>query len=359
MGKARVTMADVAERAGVSPTAVSLVMNDRTGTRISAEAVARVRAAAAELGYRPNLTARTLSTQRSEVIGFVSDLVASDRFATGLIRGALSEAKSQNHMLFIAETEGDSDAVEQIMDALLDRQVDGIIYAATRPHPLPVPIADSSVPVVMLNAVSNDGRPAVLPDEYTGGKTIVDLLLQAGHTNDIAIIGLGRSRPADEWTSVATERRLAGIYDALDEHHIVPIAEMPCQPWSARNGYEAVRELLAGDSHPRALICLNDRLAFGAYRALAERRLAVGEDVQVISFDDDDIAVYLEPQLTTAAAPYEQMGSLAVQLILGEEPPKGEYLVRPPIRVRASMSISPELRATFPLAQSSRPDWRI
>lgn len=334
----RVTMADVAAHAGVSSTAVSLVLNGRTGTRLSEEVAARVRAAARDLGYRPNLTARALTTRRSQVLGFVSEMVTTGRFGSDLIRGALEEARKQGQVLFIAETAGEPAAAGEEVDALIDRQVDGIIFAATRPDRLSIPAHPRETPVVMLNAVA-EGEIAVLPDEYRGARNIVDLLLDAGHTNEVAVIGAALSQVEEESLTVAVRRRLQGIAASLDEHNVQPIAEIPCEPWSLQTGYRAVHGLLASGVRPRALICLNDRVAYGAYRALGEAGLGIPDDVSIVSFDDDDIAVYLDPTLTTAAFPYQEMGALAVRLLLAENPERKEYLVDMPIRVRGSVKL--------------------
>lgn len=356
MSQKRVTIADVAKRAGVSTTAVSLVLNNRQGTRLSEDAAHRVRTAADELGYRPNLMARALSTQKSHVLGFISEQVTTDRLASGLIRGALQEARRHGHVLFIAETEGEPGAVDGAVHALTDRQVDGIIYAATRPHNLRFPSDAGNIPVVMLNAVSDDVPTTVLPDEFEGARHIVDLLLDAGHTDNVVIIGRSQDEAADEWLSIAVQRRIDGIWAALDAHGVRPIAQIPCRPWSVKNGYEAVRDLLRAGIQPKALICFNDRLAFGAYRALGEARLRAGRDVGVVSFDDDDIAVYVDPMLTTAAAPYEEMGALAVRLLLDENVEPAEHLVPMPLRIRGSV----RLRGTLAVdadAVAAEPDW--
>lgn len=346
MARKRTTMADVAEQAGVSITAVSLVLNNRVGTRLSESVAERVRSAATELGYRPNLTARALSTQRSQIIGFISELVTTGRFGNDLIRGALDEAKRQGHVLFIAETAGEPGAAAVAVNALADRQVDGIIFAATRPERLRMPSHPPEIPIIMLNAMSDDDAPVVLADERDGARRIVDLLLDAGNTEDVAIIGRSRTGQEDPELTIAVERRLSGIRESLDAHGVEPIAEVHLEPWSLETGYHAVKGLLDSGIKPRALICLNDRIAFGAYRALNEAQLRVPDDVSVVSFDDDDIAVYLEPKLTTVAFPYEDMGALAVRLLLGDEPKLPEYLVKMPIRIRGSVKQWGDSRST-------------
>ncbi len=187
MDRKRVTMADVARLAGVSRTAVSLILNDRVGTRLSPDAVERVRRAAEELGYRPNLTARALSTRRSHAIGFVSDRTATERYASALIHGALVEARARGYVLFIAETEGEPDAERQAFDALVDRQVDGLIFATSWSRKLELPEPPAHTRLVLLNAVSDHVPTAVLPDEERGAREVVDLLLAACHRDDIVV----------------------------------------------------------------------------------------------------------------------------------------------------------------------------
>jgi len=330
-------MADVARLAGVSRTAVSLILNDRVGTRLSPDAVERVRRAAEELGYRPNLTARALSTRRSHAIGFVSDRTATERYASALIHGALVEARARGYVLFIAETEGEPDAERQAFDALVDRQVDGLIFATSWSRKLELPEPPAHTRLVLLNAVSDHVPTAVLPDEERGAREVVDLLLAACHRDDIVVIGRSLTQPVDEWYTPTVQRRVEGIWASLRAHAVEPVAQIPCLRWYADEGYKGMRDLLASGVRPRGVICLNDRLAFGVYRALNEFEMTVPDDTSVVSFDDDEIAQYLHPQLTTAALPYDEMGTLAVQLLLDPDAGEREYLVEMPIRIRGSI----------------------
>ncbi|WP_235576968.1 substrate-binding domain-containing protein [Rathayibacter sp. Leaf296] len=208
----------------------------------------------------------------------------------------------------------------------------------------------------MLNALADGATDCVLPDEHAGAKDVVDLLLDADHSEGVVVVGRSVDQPDDEWLTLPVQRRLEGIWESLRTHGVRPIAQLPCQPWSVKAGYEAVRDLLAAGITPQALICLNDRLSFGAYRALAEVGLTVGRDVAVVSFDDDDIAVYLHPMLTTAAAPFEEMGALAVRLLLDEGHTPGEHLAPIPTRVRDSVHLA-RVRAAELQKLNPETDW--
>lgn len=331
----RVTIADVASHLGVSPTAVSLVVNGRPN-KLSAATVQRIHEAVATLGYRPNLAARALSTKRTQAIGFVSDEAATRRDANELIRGALHAARQFRHILFIAETEGDEAAERESVEALVDRQVDGIIYAVARSREVDVPSAAARTRLVMLNATSDAESMSVLPDEREGGRTAASLLVDSRSSPRIAIVGYDPGTASAQTLTVT--RRLEGIWSVLDERGVAPIACVECAPWDVKNGYLATKGLLEKRVGFDALICLNDRLAFGSYRALAEQGLRIPEDVSVISFDNDPIAQYLAPELTTIALPYDAMGQLAVQLLMDPDSEHREYLVPMPVFHRGSLT---------------------
>jgi LacI family transcriptional regulator len=336
MRQHRVTLADVARRAGLSKTAASMVLNGREGTRLSAEAHQRVFAAAEELGYRPNMAARSLRTRKTATIAFISDIVATTRFAGGLIRGALDAARERDHVLLIAETEGDAAFEKYAIDTMLDRQVDGVVYAAMATRQLTVPPALLAGPVVLLNATSPDNLPCVLPDDEGAGRTVATALLDKGHRDRIAIIGRNELKETDPEVSLAADARLRGIHEVLAKAGAVACREVSCQDWLTEHGYAAMRSLLRRSPRPTAVICMNDRLAFGAYQALADAGLSVPTDVSVISFDDDPIAAWLRPGLSTAVLPHEQMGRRAVELLLDGHT-SGPRLVPMTLRRRKSI----------------------
>jgi LacI family transcriptional regulator len=337
MAEKRVTLADVAKRAGLSTSAASMILNGRPDTRLSQDAHDRVNAAARELGYRPNVAARGLRTDKTLTIGFVSDLVATTRFASGLIKGALEAAEEAGHVVLVMETGGDPRREEEAIAALLDRQVDGVIFATMRARELFIPDLPRGTNAVMLNATNQVYPTSVLPAEFEGGRAAVELLLDAGHRAGIALIGQNDEVERDMFRSATVAQRVAGIRSAMAEHDLTFVAEESIWLWEPENGYAATRRLLAERDDIRALICMNDRLAFGAYQAAAEVGLAIPADLSIVSFDNDEIAAYLRPGLTTVGLPHEAMGRRAVELLLGggaAEP----HLVPMPIVVRASIA---------------------
>ena len=198
---------------------------------------------------------------------------------------------------------------------------------------LPSVIGD--VPTVLVHAEDSDGRaPSVLPDERAGGLVATRRLLDAGHRR-IGVINLEAGTPA-------AEGRLAGYREALDAHGVAHDPALVLHTRGhADHGYEAAARLLDLDDAPTALFCTTDRLAMGAYDAIKECGLRIPDDVAVVGFDDQElIAAYLRPKLTTVALPFAAMGTLAVQLlndlIEGREVPP-QTLVGCPLVERASV----------------------
>lgn len=336
MGGKRVTLADVARRAGLSASAASMILNGRPDTRLSEESHARVHAAASELGYRPNVAARSLRVQKTQTIGFVSDLVATTRFASGLIKGALAAAEQAGHVVLVAETGGDPARESDAIDALLDRQVDGIVFATMRARELFIPDLPSATRVVLLNATNARYPTSVLPDEYAGGRASVDLLVAAGHRVGIALLGHKFDLADNRFRSTTVDRRLEGIRDAMTDHALEFDQQESVWLWEPDGGFAATERLLAANVGLRVIVCLNDRLAFGAHQALSKHGLRVPEDVALVSFDNDEIAAYLRPGLTTVALPHEAMGARAVELLL-QNGESGEVLVPMPVVRRESI----------------------
>ena len=343
----RVILADVARRAGVSPTAASFVLTGRRAEmRISTEVASKVLRAAEDLGYRPNIVSRSLRTGTTHTLGFISDTVATTPFAGNLIKGALEAARDRDHLLLIAETEGDPKLEQELLEAMVDRQVDGIVLASMYTRRIAVPKLLKSRAAVLLNAVP--ARPAhlisVIPDELAGGRTAAETLIRAGHRGGIYLVGAGPKptqgpKPAG---GLAAVERLEGIKWALRDAGLKAAGAVACVEWEPELGYAAVQTLIKQGAKLEALICFNDRLALGAYNALADAGLAVPSDVSVVSFDDDPIASWMQPQLTTIAIPHYELGRKSIELLLDgptNAKSSAERVIRIPMPLRLRESV--------------------
>ncbi len=307
----RVTLLDVAQRAGVSRTTASFVMTGRRDMRISADAEQRVLRAARELSYRPSLLARSLRTNLSQTIGLLSDLIASDAFAGEMVRGTMSTALLHEHLTFIGETSGDPELEKNLVQNMLDRGVGGFVYASMYTRRVTVSKTLRNHPVVLLNSVTRlRGVPMVLPDEREGGRIAARALLAHGHGPEIAVVG-----EVPDHVYAATER-LAGINEELAEAGL-PGATVIDAEWWPEPAHHAVLAHLAAGNRPTAMICLNDRAAMGCYQAAQAAKLSVPEDLSVISFDNSDLASWLRPGLSSIAIPHFELGRRAVEVLLG------------------------------------------
>ncbi|GAA0909194.1 LacI family DNA-binding transcriptional regulator [Virgisporangium ochraceum] len=324
-------LVDVAARAGVSRTTASFVLSGRTDMGIAAATAERVRRAARELDYRPNLMSHGLRTRQTRTIALVSDTVVSEPYAGQLVYGALAAAAARGHRLFIGETGDDPALRAATVDDFLDRQVDGIVLAALSTGVISVPRAAHGRPLVLLNGTAARRRVcAVLPDERGAGRTAARALLDHGHRDGVYLVG-----ERAPWLFAGRER-LAGIVETLAGEGIGLAGTVDCY-WWPEPAYEATARLLRDGVRPRAVICLNDRIAFGVYQALQEAGLVVPDDVSVVSFDDSDLARWLRPGLTSIALPHAEMGRRAVELLLDGAPPTVERIPMP-LAARSSVA---------------------
>jgi LacI family transcriptional regulator len=304
---------DVAEKAGVSVTTVSHVLNDTPHTRVAEETRLRVKDAARTLGYGPNRMAQALRTNRSGLIGLLSEEIATTPHAGRIILGAQDAAREHDLTLVIINTEREAAGVShrENVQALIDRQVDAILYATMYHRRVSLPSNLQGVPAVLIDSTDRAGIvPAVVPDEVGGAVAAVTHLVEAGHTR-IGFLNNDDDVPA-------THLRLSGYRQVLNEHGIrFDESLVVSAPSETLPGYELAREMLSRRDRPTALFCYNDRMAMGAYRAASELRLDIPRDLSIVGFDNQElIAANLFPGLTTVALPHYEMGAWAVETLV-------------------------------------------
>ena len=273
------------------------------------------------------------------MIGLLTEEIATTPHAGRIILGAQETASKHNLTLAIINSHLSADATSRTDDvrALLDRHVDGIIYATVYHHEVSPPAELDAVPAVLIGARDRRGfLPAVMPDEERGASDVVRLLVDVGHRR-IGFASNSEDVPA-------TRGRLRGYLSALAlsgidvDDRLIVSAES-----EAAGGYLAARALLSISPPPTAIFCYNDRMAMGVYRAAYELGLRIPNDISVVGFDDQDpIAGSLYPQLTTVALPHYEMGAWAVDALKARMDsagsPEVEVLLRCPVVVRASIS---------------------
>ncbi|MEU8824914.1 LacI family DNA-binding transcriptional regulator [Streptomyces sp. NPDC048636] len=344
MGR-RIGIKDVATAAGVSATTVSHILNEVEGKRINAETRQRVLETAQQLGYAPNGLARGLRLRRSNTVGFVSDQIATTPHAGRIILGAQEEAAKHGLVLLMLNTGGDPERERKEIDLLLQRQVDGVLYASMYHRVVEVPERLRSVPTVLLDARSDDPAvPSVVPDEVQGGVTAVRELLRHGHRR-IGFINNVDDIPATHGRLEGYRRALAEAGTAYDPDLVV------AEKADAAGGHRAALELLRARSRPTALFCFADRMAMGVYHAAAELGLSIPAELSVIGFDNQElICDGLFPGLTTVALPHYEMGARAVAQLLAltgvpaqETGSATQEMLPCPLTARASVASPPRL----------------
>lgn len=302
----------MAEAAGVSSATVSLVLNGRSDGRVSADLVSRVEAAAARLNYRPNLIARSLRTQVSKTIGIISNDVATTPFAGAMLSGAQEVAWRNGWLLLLVNSNGEAAMEEAAIRSLVQRNVDGFIYTTMFHQEVKTPDYLKKQKVVLLDCVdANNEHESVVPNEYQGAKDAVQYLVDQGHTK-IAFIGTKEN-------TIAGRERLKAFKDVLKANKIELNPEYVVEVASANSidGYTGARELLTTNVRPTAIFCYTDRIAMGAYEAIAEAKLSVPQDISVVGFDNQlNIADALRPPLTTVQLPHFEMGAWAATRLL-------------------------------------------
>ena len=330
----RVMLSDVAAEAGVSTTTASYILNGRAGEmRISAGTVTKVQAAAVDLGYRPNRSARSLRTRRTATVGLISDQIAGEQYGSSMLTGASLAARELDHLVVIGESGGDPELERLLIEEMLEREVDGVVYATRTARTIRLPHGLRGVHAVLLNCEAPDERLAsVVPDDERGGRAAAAVLLDAG-VDDVVVVG---KDPTPEAT--AGPRRMAGIRAELADRGVTVAGVVPCD-WSVPEGFAATQRWLGGGGRAAGLICMNDRLAMGAYQALAEAGLRVPHDVSVVSFDGSSLADWLRPAVTTVELPFPDLGALAVRRLLDPEDRGGTVSV--PMAVRHGGSVRP------------------
>ncbi|MGZ6347068.1 MAG: LacI family DNA-binding transcriptional regulator [Anaerolineales bacterium] len=309
MEKQNSTLMDVATRAGVSRTAVSFVVKGNPG--IPEETKTRVMAAISELGYQPNLAAQKLLAQRSGFIGFLDDEIAITPYAGRIFEGAQDAAWKQGKILLPATTKNDPGKQAAALDMMMDRQVEGIIYASMYHRQVTPPDVLWEMRSVLLDCfVADRSLPSVVPDEVGGGFKATSVLLDKGHKR----VGFLNNRD----NIPATTARLQGYLSALTAHGIpFDLALVASDNSDSDGGYRAARAVMQLPNPPTALFCFNDRMAMGAYYALRDLNLSVPKDVAVMGFDNQEmIAAHLNPLLSTIELPHYEMGQWAINYLL-------------------------------------------
>jgi DNA-binding LacI/PurR family transcriptional regulator len=327
-------MTDVARLAGVSHQTVSRVLNDHPNVREQTRL--RVRAAIAELGYRPNRAAQALVTGRSQLIGIVAQ--NTTLYGPASVLAALEQAAAEAGFAVSVGSVGklDRESIAGAVGRHLDQRVAGLVVIA------PTASADDAiegmpagVPLVTIDGDPQRSAALVTVDQVAGARAATRHLLDAGHRTVWHVSG-----PAD-WYDAAN--RIKGWRGALIEAG-VEVPPLISADWSAAAGYRA-GQMLARMPEVTAVFAANDHLALGILRALHERGRRVPDDISVVGFDDVPEAAYLIPPLTTVRPDFDAVAQAGLDLLLAQimdgDAATGQVVVAPSLVSRRSVAAPP------------------
>ncbi len=338
--RSAVSLKELAAHVGLSPTSLSLVLNDSpAASSIPQETKDRIFAAARQFDYRPNFLARSLRAQRSYTLGvLVPEL--SEGYSAMVLSGIEDLLIQEGYFYLVASHRHDLDLLDQYRRLLFDRQVEGLIAVDTP--------CEAGLPLPFVAVSGHDdveGVTNIALDHDRAATLALEHLIGLGHRDMAFIKGQAFSSDTEvRWEAI---RKAAARLDIRIRSNLV--AQLEGNSPSPELGYIAAKELLAAREPFTAVFAFNDVSAIGAIRAFHEVNYQVPGDISVVGFDDIDSAAFQNPPLTTVRQPLRQMGWLAAETLLrrlsGKEGtlyPKA-LTVEPELVVRQSTSRAKEI----------------
>ena len=300
------TIKDVAARADVSVATVSHVINN---TRfVTAELRERVITTMRELDYEPNLVARGLRSNRTNLIALIIPDITNPYFPE-VARGVQDVVNEHDYVGILCNTDRDGAQERRFLHMLYRQHVEGIILnpAGVTADDL-LPIQESGVHIVLLGRqIDHPSFDIVMIDDQQAAQEMVSYLIKRGHRR---IAHLGGSRPN------SGRLRHQGYVQALEEHGLSFDANLVVDcPWTQRGGYDAIHHLLQRRPLPTAVFAANDLMAIGAMLGIQDAGLRVPDDIAVAGFDNIDEAACVTPALTTVHQPKYEMGKMLAEVL--------------------------------------------
>ncbi|HDI3035055.1 TPA: ribose operon transcriptional repressor RbsR [Cronobacter turicensis] len=303
------TMKDVARLAGVSTSTVSHVINK---DRFVSEAIRlRVEDAIRTLNYAPSALARSLKLNQTRTIGMLIT-ASSNPFFSELVRGVERSCFERGYSLVLCNTDGDEQRMNRNLETLLQKRVDGLLLLCTETHqPSPAIMKRyPAIPTVMMDWSPFDGDSDVIQDNsLLGGDIATRYLIDKGYTRIACVTGPLDKTPARlRLEGYRAAMRRAGLRVAED-YEVIGDFEFA-------GGLRAMQSLLALPEPPQAVFMGNDAMAVGAYQALYQVGLRIPQDIALVGYDDIELASYMTPPLTTIHQPKDELGELAIDVLI-------------------------------------------
>ena len=305
----KVTSLDVARKAGVSQSAVSRVLTP--GGSASKKTAEKVRSAVDELGYRPNILARSLITGKSNIIGLVVAYL-NNRFYPEVLEKLSNRLQKEGYHVLIFIANNTKDDISNVIEGILEYQVDGIVAASVAmSSDLAARCQAAGVPIVLFNrSQTDDELPSVTSNNYLGGRTAAKYLLELHHKKIGYIAG---------WEGASTQvEREDGFNSMILEQNLI-VTHREVGNFEIDQAKEAAKKMFGISDHPTAVFVASDHMAFAVMDVLrSDIRLRIPQDVSIIGFDDVSLASYSAYDLTTIRQPIAQMVDSTVDILLNQ-----------------------------------------
>ena len=332
-----VTLKDIARRSGLSVSLVSRVLNKKsTKYRISKESEKLVLKTAKELNYRPNQLAVGLRLKKSHTIGLIAPDLSNPFFAS-IIKSAQVVAHELGYSLIVCDTDENVQLEIEHVNLLWGKGVDGLVVMPVGQKYLHLEaVINAGVPVVMVDRSLEQLRTStVVIDNYGGALEAVEYLIEQGHRRIAIIQGLPET--------FTCRGRLQGYKEALTRHGI-PLDDslIVGRDFRTENGYIETKFLLKSSHPPTALFTTSDLITLGALQAISEEGLEVPRDISIVAFDDIESAGFFRCPITAVAQPKENMGRMAVKLLVDQIKGQGKFeprqmVLKPTLVIRESV----------------------
>ena len=299
---------DVARDAGVSIATVSRVLNNVDV--VNEDTKKKVQEAIKKLGYRPNIVARSLKTQKTKTIGIlVPDI--SNQFYPEVVRGAEDVANIYDYNIILCNSDSDLDKEKEYIRVLKEKMVDGMLYMSSSLDKEILNLIDEvEIKTVLVETkIAGEKYPSVTIDNKKAAYDATKYLLDKGNQK-VAFIGLKKDK------NNATSQRYSGYEKALkDAGKEVDLGLVYFGDLKAADGYNGINVILENQEID-AVFCASDEIAMGAINALRDKGLSCPEDVDVMGFNDSYAASIFYPKITTVAQPMYDMGSVGMRMLI-------------------------------------------
>lgn len=323
---AKSTILSISKSTGFSVSTVSKVLSGKAKkSRISIETIKKIEDEAKKCNYTPSLLARSLRTNKTNMIGLIVPSI-DNPFFSNLSSIIVKEAKKRGYTIILADTaENEASEIEYI-DSLISRNLDGLIVVPCGSSSKKLELVNTKTPVVLVDRYYIDtSLQFVSTDNYIGAKLALQYFYDNGHKNIACIQGPKVATPV--------MNRIEGYTEFMKQHGLDKYICIEGNSFSIENGYIETKKILNKKNRPTAIFALSNTIGLGAYKAIKEMGLNIPNDISIICFDNYHYLDYLNPSMTRIAQPIDKIGLMATKTLIDSIENKNSDEDKSPIQV--------------------------